>query len=219
MPVLKRQVNSSSDFASFCIFLTYGSSVNFKLIHFLLWIKGFHQSSNFETFECSGEILSYSSYHFLNHKPVFLQILHHSSLSWKITPLYFYRSNGTHFPQKEPITVKILRISSAQVKIQQILFIFETINQFFFEHLITLQCQEKQIFDTFLAEIVYTFNKRSLLRYTFCEISAIESLKFCTLMGSFSPNHIKFQLKKYRRIISHDTEEWCKVYRNTDFWF
>ena len=61
-----------------------------------------------------------------------IQILHHCSVSWKITPLYFYRSNGTHFPQKEPITVKILRISSAQVKIQQILVILETINQFFF---------------------------------------------------------------------------------------
>ena len=24
-------------------------------------------------------------------------------------------------------------------------------------------------------------------------------------------NHIKFQLKKYRRVISHDTEEWYKV--------
>ena len=48
---------------------------------------------------------------------------------------------------------------------------------------------------------------------------AVKSLKFCTLMGSFYPNHIKFQPKKYRRVISHDTEEWCKVYRKTDLWF
>ena len=38
-----------------------------------------------------------------------------------------------------------------------------------------------------------------------------ESLKFCTLMGSFCPNQINFQLKKYWRVISHDTKEWCKV--------
>ena len=44
---------------------------------------------------------------------------------------------------------------------------------------------------------------------------AIESLKFCTLMGSFGPNQIQFQLKKYRRVIYHDTE----VYRKTDLWF
>ena len=39
----------------------------------------------------------------------------------------------------------------------------------------------------------------------------VESLKFCFLIGSFCPNLIKFQLKKYRRVFSHDTEEWCKV--------
>ena len=44
-------------------------------------------------------------------------------------------------------------------------------------------------------------------------------LKFCTLMGSFCKNHLKFQLKKYRRVISHDIEEWCKVQRKTDLWF
>ena len=35
----------------------------------------------------------------------------------------------------------------------------------------------------------------------------IESLKFVTLMGSFCQNTMKFQLKKYRRVISLDTEE------------
>ena len=29
-------------------------------------------------------------------------------------------------------------------------------------------------------------------------------------MGSFCPNHIKFQLQNYRRFITHDMEEWCK---------
>ena len=35
---------------SFLIVMTHNSSVNFKLIHFLLWIKGSYQSPNFETF-------------------------------------------------------------------------------------------------------------------------------------------------------------------------
>ena len=38
-------------------------------------------------------------------------------------------------------------------------------------------------------------------------------------MGSFCKNQIKFQLKKYRRLISHGIEEWCKVSRKTDLWF
>ena len=48
-----------------------------------------------------------SSCHFPNHKSVFLQILHDSSMSWKITPLQFVRSNVIYFARKGPIKVKI----------------------------------------------------------------------------------------------------------------
>ena len=34
---------------------------------------------------------------------VIFQILHHSLVSWKITPLHFSRSNITYFSRKEPI--------------------------------------------------------------------------------------------------------------------
>ena len=93
--ILKRHVSSSSNLASFFIVMTQNSSVNFKLIHFLLWIKGFHQKPNLEFVRCSSENLSYSSYHFPNHKSAVLQILYHSaaSLSRKITHLDFFRSN------------------------------------------------------------------------------------------------------------------------------
>ena len=69
--------------------ITHNSSVNFKLIYFLLWIKGSHQSPNFETFKYSCEIFPFSSCHFPIRKSVFPQILHYSLVSWKITPLYF----------------------------------------------------------------------------------------------------------------------------------
>ena len=35
-------------------------------------------------------------------------------------------------------------------------------------------------------------------------------------MGSFCPNNVQFQLKKCRRVISPDTEQWCKVWINLD---
>ena len=57
----------------------------------------------FETFECSGLHLSISLCHFTKHKSVFLQILHHSFVSWKITPLYLFTSKNIYFAQKEPI--------------------------------------------------------------------------------------------------------------------
>ena len=104
MSILKWHVSSSSNFASFFIIMTHNSSGSFKLIYFLLWIKGFPQSPNFETFERSGKTLPNSSCHFRNHKSVFLQILHHSSVSWDIIPLHW---NFIHFQQKEPIKVKI----------------------------------------------------------------------------------------------------------------
>ena len=41
-------------------------------------------------------------------------------------------------------------------------------------------------------------------------------------MDSFWPAHmyeLMFELKKYRGVIFHDTEEWCKIWRKTDLWF
>ena len=108
MSILKRQVNSSLIFISFFIVMTHNFSVNLSsYIFYFPWTKGSRQSSNFDTFERSGENLSNSSYHFPSNMPVFLQILHHPSMSWKVTPLYFYSSNNTYFTQKEPIKVKI----------------------------------------------------------------------------------------------------------------
>ena len=110
----------------FCIFfivITHNSPVNFKLIHFLLGIKVPHKSSKFwvPTFKCSGKNLPNSSCYFPNHK----SILHHSLMSWKITPLYSFRSNITYLSRKGP-KYKFLRLLCSWIKIHQILVSFET---------------------------------------------------------------------------------------------
>ena len=69
------------EMTSFFIVMTHNSSANFKLIHFLLWMKESHQSPSCDTFKYFGENLPNSSCHFSNHKTVFLQILHHFSVS------------------------------------------------------------------------------------------------------------------------------------------
>ena len=107
MPILKWQVGSSSILFLF-IFMAHNSSVNFKLIHFPLWTEGSDQSSNFDTFECSGEILPNSWCHFPNGKSIPLKILYPSSVSWKIALLYFFSSNNIYFAQKEPLKVKMV---------------------------------------------------------------------------------------------------------------
>ena len=96
--------------------MTNNSFVNFKVINFLLYAKGSHQNSNFDTFKCSGENLLNSSCHFPSNKSVFLQILHHSSMSWKITPFYFFSSKNIYFPQREPIKVKIFETFECSVE-------------------------------------------------------------------------------------------------------
>ena len=89
---LEQQVNYSSNFASFFIVIIHYSSVNFKLINFLLWIKGCYQSPNFN-FKYSVKNFRNYLCHFPNHKSV----LHFASLfsvmrdnSCKLFQLKFY---------------------------------------------------------------------------------------------------------------------------------
>ena len=79
---------------SFFNVLTQNSPVKFKLIHFLLWIKGSHQSPNFLTFQCSGENFLNSSCHFWKYKSVFDQVLHQSSV-----PSNIYNSSILYLAQ------------------------------------------------------------------------------------------------------------------------
>ena len=123
MSVLNWDVNSSSIFALLFILMTYNSPVNLKLMHFQLWTKESHQSPNFETFNCSGENFPNFSCYFPNHKLVFLQILHHSLVSWKITPLYFLDQTLHTFHERYQSKCKFLKPLSAQIKIHQILVI------------------------------------------------------------------------------------------------
>ena len=130
MLILKRQVNSSSNFASFINVMTHNSFVNFNLILFLLWIKRSHQSRNSETFKCSGEMLPHFSGHFPNHRSVFLQILHVMKDNSSVLSLG-QLLNTFHY--RNQWNCKFLRLWSTRAKIPQILVIFETTDQFFFK--------------------------------------------------------------------------------------
>ena len=48
---------------------------------------------------------------------------------------------------------------------------------------------------------------------------ALKIFKICTFIGSYCAKYLMFDLKKYRGVIFHDTEEWCKIWRKTDLWF
>ena len=136
----------------------------------LLWAKWSHQRPNFESFKCSGENLSIFSCYFPNHMSVFLQILHHSSESWKITPLYF-------LGQKLLCTKGTNQSAS--------FWDFQVLGS---KYTKCLSFLKQQI--SFSSKFASLF---SVICWNF--MWAVESLKFCTLMGSFCRNHVQFQQK------------------------
>ena len=82
MPILKWQINSISNFASFFIVITHNCPLNFKLIHFLLCLK---DRMKVPVLRISCALVKICQYpHVIlqpNHKSVFLQILHHTRVS------------------------------------------------------------------------------------------------------------------------------------------
>ena len=129
--LLKAQVGFPSNLVSIFSAIKRNSTVNFKLVYFLLWPDRFYQSSN------SGK------FNFV---------------------------------------------------------ILETANQFFFKFCITLQCHETTPLYFFSCNFIY-FQQMDPMKveiwWNFT--GAVESLKFCSLMGFFCPNHVKFQLKKVQK--------------------
>ena len=87
--------------------------------------------------------------------------MHHSSMSWEVSLLYFFSWNFIWFLKKELTKVQNFRLSTAQLTFYQI----------------------------------------------------------CTLISYFCWKYVKFQLKKYGGVISHDTKEWRKIWRKNNSWF
>ena len=212
MSILKQQVNSSSNFVSFFIVMTDNSSVIFKLMHFVLWIKGSHQSPNFETFKHFGNNLPNSSSHFLNHKSVFLQILHHSSVPWKITPLGFFRSNVTYFAQKEP-KWKFWEFWVLRSKFNKSLYFWNNKSVF-------LQILHQSSWDInplffFSWTFIYLQQREPIkiqIWWNFIEQSKFDILHFDGFLLSKSYKvsaRVMQSLKK--KVIFHDTKQWRKI--------
>ena len=47
----------------------------------------------------------------------------------------------------------------------------------------------------------------------------IQKSKNFTRMGYFCPTYRRFELKKYRRVIFHDTKQWWKIWKTLILWF
>ena len=127
----------------------------------------------------------------------FVQILHHISVSWKITPLYCFSSN-LYTLDKKTYWIEILSLWVVERKSTKFL----------------MSCLKLQVlFSWFWQKEPIKLQNLRLLT------ADVKFHQICTLIGCFCWKYIKFQLKKYRGVMSHNTEEWCKVARKTDLLF
>ena len=66
------------------------------------------------------------------------------------------------------------------------------------------------------------FLQKELIKVQNLKRNSTAQVKFhqiWTLIGSFCWKYTKFQLKKYRGVMFHGAEYWCKVWRKTDLCF
>ena len=104
---------------------------------------------------------------FGNEQSVFLQTLHHYSVSRDVTLLFFFIWIFACFGQTDPIKVQFFGLSTSRMKINQISYvIFQPTSQFPLKLCNTLQCHNTFLWN-FLAEAVYALDKKSPSMYNF----------------------------------------------------
>ena len=100
-------------------------------------------------------------------RPGFAQILHHWSVLWKITRLYFFLLKPHILWIKIAQRSKIFGLLSAWVKIHIPDFKFEATCQFFFKLCITLQCHEITLLHFFSWDFILFWANQSAKFQTF----------------------------------------------------
>ena len=148
--------------------------------------------------------------------------MHRCSVSSEITPLYFFQLKLHILWKKIDNWSKILGILSGWVKIYQIPHvIFETLRQFFKKNFVSLLMSWEVILLYFFSwKVIWFFKKESIKGQNFrLSTAQVRFRQICTLMGLFCWKCIKFQLKMYKEVMSHDMEKWCKIWRKADLLF
>ena len=116
---------------------------------------------------------------FSSNKSVFLQILHHSWMSWKITPLYCFSSNNIYL-QKEPIKVEIVETFECSGQ-----NLSNSLCQFWnksvpLQILYPSSVSWKITPPYFSAQTIYTFLKRRLIKWNFLRLLSAQ-VKICRI--------------------------------------
>ena len=146
--------------------------------------------------------------------------LHHSSVSWEITLLYFFSWNFIWFEQKG---------AHQSAKFQTFNCPSEISPNLYFDRLLLSKIYKisakkvQRIYVSWHWRVNAKFEKKMLFQkwQEFGEFWSEHSKvsKIFTLIGLFCGKYITFDLKKYRAVIIHDTKKSCKIWRKTVLWF
>ena len=82
------------------------------------------------------------------------------------------------------------------------------------------QCLFKFCITVHSGNFIWYLQKETIKVQNFRLLTAqVKFHQICTLIGSFCWKDIKSQLIKYSGVMSHNIEEWWKIWRKTDFLF
>ena len=141
----------------------------------MLWTKGAHQRTIFQTFECPNKSSPNSSCHFWNHKVRVYSNFASLFSVMKDDSFVFLWLKPQILWTKIAHQSEVFGLLSGWVKTHQIPnVIFESTSQIFFKLCITLQCHETYFY-TFLAKTLYDFYKRKPSK---CKISSFRLFRW-----------------------------------------
>ena len=135
----------------------------------------------------------------------------HCSVTWEITLLYFISWNCTWFGQKDPIKVQYFRLSTAHVKCLQIcnfdrlLKVYETLAKKYRG----VMSRDPEDWCKIWRKTNQQFQKWHEFGKIWLKCSKV--FKTSTFICSYFEKYLMLDLKKFRGVIFHDTEEWCKI--------
>ena len=152
---------------------------------------------------------------------VFVQILHHCPVSWNISLLYFCSSNQVYFGRKEPIKNKFLEFWVLGGKLFKLFMSYLKPQVCFSSNFASLfsvtRCNSSVLFYLKLY-MIWTNEPKKVQNFSLL-IAQVKFHQTYTLIGIFCWKYTKFQLRKCRGFMSHDTEDWCKIRRKTELLF
>ena len=152
--------------------MTQNSPVNFKLIHFVLWIKGSHQSLNFRLSNMLWWKFAKFLMSFLKAQVSFpSDVASIFSAIKQNSPIFFLAQRLCTLFKRSSWKCKFLIFSSAQVKIRQIPHvIFETTSKFSFRCCINIQFHQAKLPYTFFSSKIMYFNQKKPIKLQIFEI-------------------------------------------------